>query len=78
MRRDVDLSGRVAATRIRIAKDRLGITALEEELERMIRVNNVDKRAGEELSFDENLIDNMRDRIAELSAQLPNNSARAK
>jgi hypothetical protein len=67
---DTDYSGRVAATKARIARERLGIPALEAELKRMRHANRTARMMGEDEVFPETVIDDFLSRLRMLESQL--------
>lgn len=69
-RPEVDLRARVAATKDRIARERLGIPSLEAELERMRFANQSARRIGEPDVFSESEGTELTTRIQELVAQI--------
>ncbi len=71
---DTDYSGRVAATKARIARERLGIPALEAELNRMRNANRTARMLGEDEVFHETVIDELLNNLRILEAQLPSSS----
>ena len=72
MRRKIDqtdYSGRVAATKLRLARERLGIPKMEAELQRMRQINWTSKVSGSGEVFTDEEIEDVRIRLLDLESQ---------
>lgn len=67
---DIDFRARVAATKLRLARERLGIPEKEARLNEMRFANHAARRYGEPDVYDEKEIESLAVEIRELGTQL--------